>query len=207
MADTLPQKSSASKPKKRFVGSKSKSPKQFASSQALVNQLPLEILENVELNECIKSSLPSNYSFEIHKTIHHVQKNGAKMVGLQMPEGLQMFACVISDIIYQYVYQAFPSVTRKVDRNLGRFTGALTTILGDVTYGACCVDDYTAVALGCDMLVHYGHSCLGMSPSKRILASLEQLGGSSNGPNDYKDLIHLRRNQHRLHASCADHTT
>ena len=35
--------------------------------------------------------------------------------------------------------------------------------MGDVTYGACCVDDYTALALGCDMLVHYGHSCLGMS--------------------------------------------
>jgi 2-(3-amino-3-carboxypropyl)histidine synthase len=34
-------------------------------------------------------------------------------------------------------------------------------IMGDVTYGACCVDDYTALALGCDMLVHYGHSCLG----------------------------------------------
>ena len=44
-----------------------------------------------------------------------------------------------------------------------RFTDALTVIMGDVTYGACCIDDYTAVALGCDMLVHYGHSCLGMS--------------------------------------------
>lgn len=32
--------------------------------------------------------------------------------------------------------------------------------MGDVTYGACCVDDYTARALGCDLLVHYGHSCL-----------------------------------------------
>ena len=31
---------------------------------------------------------------------------------------------------------------------------------GDVTYGACCVDDYTAASLGCDFLVHYGHSCL-----------------------------------------------
>lgn len=35
--------------------------------------------------------------------------------------------------------------------------------MGDVTYGACCVDDYTAMALGCDMLIHYGHSCLGKS--------------------------------------------
>lgn len=32
--------------------------------------------------------------------------------------------------------------------------------MGDVTYGACCVDDYTARALGCDFMVHYGHSCL-----------------------------------------------
>ena len=35
-----------------------------------------------------------------------------------------------------------------------------TFILGDVTFGACCVDDYSAAALGADFLVHYGHSCL-----------------------------------------------
>ena len=34
-------------------------------------------------------------------------------------------------------------------------------VMGDVTYGACCVDDFTARALGADFLVHYGHSCLG----------------------------------------------
>lgn len=43
-----------------------------------------------------------------------------------------------------------------------RFTRAQTVIMGDVTYGACCVDDYTARALGADLLIHYGHSCLGM---------------------------------------------
>ena len=32
--------------------------------------------------------------------------------------------------------------------------------MADVTYGACCVDDFSARALGCDLLVHYGHSCL-----------------------------------------------
>jgi diphthamide biosynthesis enzyme Dph1/Dph2-like protein len=36
-------------------------------------------------------------------------------------------------------------------------------VMGDVTYGACCVDDFTARALGADFLVHYGHSCLGMA--------------------------------------------
>lgn len=42
-----------------------------------------------------------------------------------------------------------------------RFCQVETLIMGDVTYGACCVDDYTARALGCDFLLHYGHSCLG----------------------------------------------
>ncbi|XP_078467969.1 2-(3-amino-3-carboxypropyl)histidine synthase subunit 1-like isoform X3 [Lampetra planeri] len=58
-----------------------------------------------------------------------------------MPEGLLMFACTIADIIE-------------------RFTDAETVVMGDVTYGACCVDDFTARALGADFMVHYGHSCL-----------------------------------------------
>ena len=41
-----------------------------------------------------------------------------------------------------------------------RFTSAETLIMGDVTYGACCIDDFSARALGCDLIVHYGHSCL-----------------------------------------------
>ncbi|TFK27058.1 diphthamide synthesis protein [Coprinopsis marcescibilis] len=129
-----------SKPKKRFVGTKSLKSSKPGSRPVLSNQIPPEILEDEQLNAAIKS-LPSHYSFEIHKTIHHVRKNRATMVALQMPEGLQMFACTIADIIE-------------------RFTDALTVIMGDVTYGACCIDDYTAVALGCDMLIHYGHSCL-----------------------------------------------
>lgn len=43
--------------------------------------------------------------------------------------------------------------------------------MGDVTYGACCVDDFTARALGVDFLVHYGHSCLGMEAGCRLIFS------------------------------------
>lgn len=39
-------------------------------------------------------------------------------------------------------------------------THADVIILAEPTYGACCVDDLAAVAVGCDLLVHYGHSCL-----------------------------------------------
>ena len=50
-----------------------------------------------------------------------------------------------------------------------RFTEAETLIMSDVTYGACCVDDFSARALGCDFMVHYGHSCLGeLNVVKRV---------------------------------------
>ena len=89
----------AAKPRKRIVGRTSAKPAKNGYG-SLVNQIPKEILEDPELNDAI-NQLPGNYSFEIHKTIHHVRKNEAKMVALQMPEGLQMFACTIADIIEQ----------------------------------------------------------------------------------------------------------
>ena len=42
---------------------------------------------------------------------------------------------------------------------LERFAGTEVLIQADVTW-ACCIDDLGAAALGCDLLVHYGHSCL-----------------------------------------------
>ncbi|KAL1954398.1 hypothetical protein VTO42DRAFT_1213 [Malbranchea cinnamomea] len=106
-----------------------------------INQIPAEILNDEELKAAI-SLLPRNYSFEIPKTIHRIRSSGAKRVALQFPEGLLIFATTISDILTQFC------------------PGIETLIMGDVTYGACCIDDYTARALGCDLLVHYAHSCL-----------------------------------------------
>lgn len=41
-------------------------------------------------------------------------------------------------------------------------------ILGDVTYGACCIDDLASKKLDCDFIVHYGHSCLVPIPNMTI---------------------------------------
>merc|ERR1711959_772440 len=38
--------------------------------------------------------------------------------------------------------------------------GTAATIFGDVSFGACCIDDLASRALGMDFLVHYGHSCI-----------------------------------------------
>lgn len=89
---------SAAKPRKRFVGTKSSKPSKPGVQSSVHNQIPPEIINDAQLNAAIKQ-IPPNYTFEIHKTIHHVRKNNATMVALQMPEGLQMFACTIADII------------------------------------------------------------------------------------------------------------
>ena len=137
--------------RKRFVGVHNKTGGNRASTELAVRggpgrkrgaatHIPESILQDSELNAALKA-LPSNYNFEIHKTVWRVRQVEAKRVALQFPEGLLLFACTIADIIE-------------------RFTDAETIIMGDVTYGACCVDDFTARALGADFMVHYGHSCL-----------------------------------------------
>ena len=156
MAEEDPKTISATQGRKRrFIGTKRSQPsdrttgtssevveakENAISGRRFANQIPNEILNNQALNSALKA-LPSNYNFEVHKTIWRIKQFNSKRVALQFPEGLLMFACAIADIIEQ-------------------FTGAETVIMGDVTYGACCVDDYTARALGADMMVHYGHSCL-----------------------------------------------
>jgi 2-(3-amino-3-carboxypropyl)histidine synthase len=53
-----------------------------------------------------------------------------------------MYSCIIADIL-----ESFAGVEEAI-------------VMGDVSFGACCVDDYSASALDADFLVHYGHSCL-----------------------------------------------
>ncbi|KAF4510915.1 hypothetical protein G6O67_002763 [Ophiocordyceps sinensis] len=150
--------STVKQPKKRFVGRRAAAKQQHLGAgeegesgavQAakprrrprLLNQVPREILDDAQLQEAM-ALLPANYNFEIAKTIHRIRSSGSRRVALQMPEGLLLFATTISDMLTQFC------------------PGVETLIMGDVTYGACCIDDYTARALGCDLLVHYAHSCL-----------------------------------------------
>lgn len=112
------------------------------SQMANANVIPESISQNKALLNAISTSLPSDYEFEIEKTIWRIETSRANHVALQMPEGLLMYACTIADILRKFS------------------TAKTLSVLGDVTYGACCVDDLGAKALGCDLLVHYGHSCL-----------------------------------------------
>ena len=157
MSETEQTKQPQKVPRRRFVGTKRTDgkgvttkkhdgteivhkPRARIGASRGITHIPDEILDDEELNEAIKL-LPTNYNFEIHKTIWNIRKFNAKRIALQMPEGLLIYSLIISDILEQ-------------------FCGAETVIMGDVSYGACCIDDFTARALDCDFIVHYAHSCL-----------------------------------------------
>ncbi|KAJ5407734.1 2-(3-amino-3-carboxypropyl)histidine synthase subunit 1 [Penicillium cosmopolitanum] len=146
MEDPTTQTSPLRQPKKRFVGRRTADAQAQkdggSSSQQDVESTSVQRDPERPGNPSSHRITSKNYSFEIPKTIHRVRTSGAKRVALQFPEGLLIFATTISDILTQFC------------------PGIETLIMGDVTYGACCIDDYTARALGCDLLVHYAHSCL-----------------------------------------------
>ncbi|CRG95657.1 diphthamide synthesis protein, putative [Plasmodium gallinaceum] len=105
--------------------------------------IPKFILNNEILKRAIKKSLPENYNFEVYKCIDIILKEKYKNIVLQLPEGLLIWGLYLSELFY-----FFCDCVEEV------------IILGDVTYGGCCIDDFTSDKLKCDLIIHYGHSCL-----------------------------------------------
>lgn len=68
----------------------------------LKQSIPDEILNHPDIQQAV-SILPSNYNFEIYKSIWRVREAKATRVALQFPEGLLMYACMISDILERCV--------------------------------------------------------------------------------------------------------
>ena len=106
-----------------------------------------EFEENKLLNYAIEK-LPSNYNFEIYKCLYKIKEisknlkeNRKPLISLQFPDGLMIFSEIISDILSQ-------------------FGNCETIIIGDITYGACCITDIDCKILQSDLLIHYAHSCL-----------------------------------------------
>jgi diphthamide synthase subunit DPH2 len=105
-----------------------------------------------------------------------------------------IYGPIIADILEEYTYPETPE---------GRWKGMTLEplLLADVTYGACCIDDFTAKEMGAEMIVHYGHSCLSKSELYRTAAwtlTLAIVRTCSPRLADHpKDAIHLCRDRHR----------
>ncbi|XP_027025268.2 2-(3-amino-3-carboxypropyl)histidine synthase subunit 2 [Tachysurus fulvidraco] len=115
----------------------------FSSNSEMVLQ------RSVDVNLTESCSRPEDLQelYQIHETCSFITSNNFKKVALQFPDEL-LVDCVA------------------VSTALERETQAKTYILGDTTYGSCCVDEVAAEHIGADCIVHYGRSCL--SPSRRL---------------------------------------
>jgi 2-(3-amino-3-carboxypropyl)histidine synthase len=89
----------------------------------------------------------SDYDLDLDKAIDLIQKSGARLVGLQAPEGLK---------------RATPSLARRIEEQ----TGAGVIISGDPCFGACDVD--MQLCREVDLMLHLGHAQLEEGPDNVI---------------------------------------
>ncbi|KAM9775086.1 2-(3-amino-3-carboxypropyl)histidine synthase subunit 2 [Syngnathus typhle] len=106
------------------------------------------IQRQVDVQETRRTPLEELDEFyQIQKTCEFVSQNRFRKVALQFPDELLHDSTAIA-------------------AEIERITQAKVFILGDTSYGSCCVDEVAAEHVGADCIVHYGRACL--SPSKRL---------------------------------------
>ncbi|XP_023663156.1 2-(3-amino-3-carboxypropyl)histidine synthase subunit 2 [Paramormyrops kingsleyae] len=115
----------------------------FSSDGAQTIQKSLAV--DVVVRETKAKSLEESY--QIKETCDFIRENNFHKVALQFPDNL------LVDSI-------------KIASRLQETTGAKLYILGDTSYGSCCVDEVAAEHAGAQCIVHYGRACL--SPSRRL---------------------------------------
>ena len=83
--------------------------------------------------------------YEVDRCAAEIARRGASRVALQLPDELlddSLAVCAALDAALEAAGHS-----------------ALVFVLGDTSYGACCVDSVAANHLGADLVVHYGRAC------------------------------------------------
>lgn len=110
-------------------------------------------------------------TYEIERTIADIRKHRYKRVALQFPDSMLGDAPRVIKFLDDGLATA-KSNDKDVSENQhlsnAEFPHVKLFILGDTSYGACCVDEVAADHANADVVVHYGRSCL--SPTSRIPA-------------------------------------
>jgi len=82
-----------------------------------------------------------DYDLELDRVVAQIKEKNAKLVGLQLPEGLKKEAV-------------------KIAQEIESKTGAKTVIFTDSCYGACDTKEKEGKVLGLDLIIHFGHTTL-----------------------------------------------
>ena len=107
-----------------------------------------------KVDEKVKMTPPDQIPevYELDKCQKWIRSQSLVAVSLQFPDSLLTDA---------------PEVTRQLKCRLGDQKCSLY-ILGDTTYGECCVDEIAAEHVSSDSVIHFGHTCL--TPTCRLPA-------------------------------------
>ncbi|KAE8748346.1 hypothetical protein FOCC_FOCC004982 [Frankliniella occidentalis] len=82
--------------------------------------------------------------YELDRCDQWINANGLSKVCLQFPDNL---LCDSPDVLL----------------SLRNSSGAQCFILGDTSYGSCCVDEVSAEHVQADGIIHFGHACLSLT--------------------------------------------
>ncbi|KAL9102744.1 MAG: hypothetical protein Q9163_002141 [Psora crenata] len=119
-------------------------------------------------------------TYEIQRTISEIKKEKYKRIALQFPDDMLRDAARVFEALRNgLVADAENGKTSRTngvdDESLQQTQGLKDSersseprlyILGDTSYGACCVDEVAAEHVNADAVVHYGRACL--SPTARL---------------------------------------
>ncbi|KAK5219726.1 Diphthamide biosynthesis protein 2 [Exophiala xenobiotica] len=112
--------------------------------------------------------------YEISRTVGEIRKQRWRRVALQFPDHMLPH----SARVYQLLARGLPQErtgnvngsttldTAVSDLAISEEKPVKLTILGDTSYGSCCVDEIAAEHVDADAVVHYGRACL--SPTARL---------------------------------------
>ena len=119
-------------------------------------------------------------TYEIERTLAEIRNGKWKRIALQFPDDMLPDAPRVSQILRNGLRKPLAETTHEevssdtknaLDlQNLNHVAPdvpeARPYILGDTSYGSCCVDEIAAEHISADVVVHYGRSCL--SPTARL---------------------------------------
>ncbi|XP_058126897.1 2-(3-amino-3-carboxypropyl)histidine synthase subunit 2 [Anopheles ziemanni] len=105
--------------------------------------------DSIKENQCVVAVNDSILFEEIwndeqtERCLHWIEDNGFGRVALQFPDQLIRYSVQIADELQRS--------TRE---------GVRIYVLGDTSYGSCCVDEIAASHANADSIIHFGHACL-----------------------------------------------
>lgn len=109
--------------------------------------------------------------YEIKRTISEIRAGQWKRIALQFPDDMlvdapRVFERLRDGLKHERAARAAAAATAASEDEKTEEKEEKLCILGDTSYGSCCVDEVAAEHTDADVVVHYGRACL--SPTARL---------------------------------------